>query len=352
MYDVIVVGARCAGATTALLLARAGHRVLLVERARFPRDTMCSLYIEPRGVALLRDWGLLADVVAAGAPLLDHIGVVRLPGPAFAPRRFLLDEILVRAAVAAGVEFRDGCSVTGLEFDANRVVGVRHRARGTEVVERAWLVVGADGMRSGVAAAVRAPLLVNDRPRTCVYYGFFAGAAARAELYATPGRWVAAVPTNDGATLVQAYFPQSAYARVRVDPPAAFAANVRTAAPDLWDRMRAGGQVDRLRGTGDQRNFFRTAAGRGWVLVGDAGHHRDAITAHGITHAFQQSRLLADLLPADLADENRVRTALDVFAARRDEELTADYRDSLAVADLSSTWDRPRPGFSSGLSPR
>ncbi len=350
MHDVIVVGARCAGATTALLLARAGHRVLLLDRAQFPRDTLCTLYIEPRGVALLRDWGLLADVIASGAPVLDHIGDVPMPSPAYAPRRFLLDQILVRAAVAAGVEFRDGCSVTGLEFQGNRVVGVRHRRCGTEVVERARLVVGADGMRSGVAAAVRSPLLVNDRPKTCVYYGFFAGAADRVELYAKPGRWVTAVPTNDGITLVQAYFPQSAYARVRTNAPAAFEANVRAAAPDLWDRMRAGGQVDRLCGTGDQRNFFRTATGPGWVLVGDAGHHLDAITARGITHAFQQSRLLADVLPADLADENRVRTALDVFATRRDEELTADYQNTLAVAGLSSTWEEPAPGVSCGLS--
>jgi flavin-dependent dehydrogenase len=336
VYDVIVVGARCAGATTALLLARAGHRVLLLDRARFPRDTLCTLFIEPRGIELLREWGVLDEVAAAGAPRLDRFGDLQLSGPAYAPRRLQLDQTLVRAAVAAGVEFRDGCSVTGLEFDADRVVGVRHRTGRVEVVERAGLVVGADGMRSQVAAAVRAPLLVNDAPRTCVYYSYFAGAAQQAELYVAPGSWVAAVPTSDGATVVQAYFPQSSYARVRAGAPAAFADEVRAVAPELWERMCVGGQVDRLYGTGDQRNFFRTAAGPGWVLVGDAGHHSDAITPRGITQAFRQSRLLADLLPPDLADKTRVRTALDMFAARRDEELSDEYRETLAVAELAA----------------
>jgi flavin-dependent dehydrogenase len=334
VYDAIVVGARCAGATTALLLARAGHRVLLVDRAKFPRDTLSSLYIEPRGVALLESWGLLDDLVATGTPALDRIGPTALPRPAYAPRRTVLDEVIVRAAVAAGVEFQDGCTVTGLEFQGNRVVGVRRRTRGAEIVLRARLVVGADGMRSGIAAAVRASMLVNDAPRTCVYYSFFTGAAKSIELYATPGRWVSTLLTNDGVTLVQAYWPQATYASVRADVPGAFAAAVQSVAPDLWERM-SGRQVDRFHGSGDQRNFFRTAAGPGWVLVGDAGHHSDAITAHGITHAFLQSALLTDLLPADLADEAAVRMAMDLFAVHRDTALLDDYRHTLAVAALS-----------------
>lgn len=348
MYDVIVVGARCAGASTALLLARAGHRVLLVDRARFPRDTLSSLYIEPRGVALLDEWGLLDDLVATDTPALDRIGTNVLPRPGYAPRRTVLDELIVRAAVEAGVEFQDGCTVTGLAFHGNRVVGVRRRTRGAEIVVRARLVVGADGMRSGIAAAVRAPMLVNDAPRTCVYYSFFTETASTAELYASPGRSVSAFPTNDGATLVQAYWPQAFYAKVRTDVPGAFAAAVRSVAPELWERM-SGNQVDRFYGTGDQRNFFRTSNGPGWVLVGDAGHHSDAITARGITHAFLQAALLADLLPADLGDETAVRTAMDRFAIHRDTALLDDYHDTLEVAAMSGgtvsggTVDEPGP---------
>jgi 2-polyprenyl-6-methoxyphenol hydroxylase-like FAD-dependent oxidoreductase len=350
MYDAIVVGARCAGATTAMLLARAGHRVLLVDRARFPRDTLSTLYINTRGVSRLMRWGLLEDVIAAGTPTLDRVsyrigapgaGTVTLdgaPGPtgaataAYAPRRLVLDEILVRAAVAAGVELRDGASVTGLEFDGDRVVGVRLRTG----VERAHLVIGADGMRSTVADAVRAPMIVEDSPKTCVYYSFFAGVTDHFELYEAPGQWIGAVPTNDGATLVQAYFPQSEFQRIRHDAAAAFAANVSSAAPELWQRMCDGGQVDRLYGTGDQRNFFRTAAGPGWVLVGDAGHHRDSITARGITHAFLQAELLTDALPADLGDTPATEKALERFATQRYDTLIDDYHDTLSVGKLST----------------
>jgi 2-polyprenyl-6-methoxyphenol hydroxylase-like FAD-dependent oxidoreductase len=344
MYDVIVVGARCAGATTAMLLARAGQKVLLVDRARFPRDSLSTLYINTRGVSRLMRWGLLGQIKAAGTPALDRvsyrIGSVTLdgaPGPtgdataAYAPRRYVLDEILVRAAVAAGAELRDGCSVTGLEFDDGRVVGVRLKSG----VERARLVVGADGMRSTIAEALNAPTIVEDSSKTCVYYSFFANTTDHFELYEAPGQWIGAVPTNDGATLVQAYFPQSEFPKVRHDAAQAFADNVRTAAPELYERMLAGGQVDRLYGTGDQRNFFRTAAGPGWVLTGDAGHHRDSITARGITHAFLQSELLADLLPADLGDEQAVSRALETFAEERYRALIDDYHDTLSVAKLS-----------------
>ncbi|HEY4023735.1 MAG TPA: NAD(P)/FAD-dependent oxidoreductase [Pseudonocardiaceae bacterium] len=349
MYDAIVVGARCAGASTAMLLARSGHRVLMIDRARFPRDTLSTLYIQQAGVALLNRWGLYDEVLDSGCPLLDRtsyrIGDVTLAGKpapvpgagaALAPRRAVLDAILANAAVRAGVEFRDGCSVEGLVFEENRVVGVRCRAgRGPEVVERAALVIGADGMRSAVAAAVDAPMLVEDSPKTCVYYSFFAGASDHFELYEAPGQWIGAVPTNDGATLVQAYFPQSEFARVRHDAAAAFQHNVRSAAPGLHERMLAGGQVDRLFGTGDQRNFFRTAAGPGWVLVGDAGHHRDSITARGITHAFRQAQLLADLIEDDLRDRARADAATTAFAQRRNDMLIDDYRDTLSVARLS-----------------
>lgn len=354
MYDAIVVGARCAGSATALQLARAGRRVLLVDRVGFPRDSLSTLYIQQRGVAYLRRWGLL-DRLAALCPPLDRviyqIGDVRLTGrtrpiegvtTAYAPRRYALDAMLAEAAVAAGAEFRDSCTVEDLLFEDDRVTGVRLRTRQGVVEEHARLVVGADGMRSTVAARVGAAILVEDAPKTCVYYTFWDGAADQFELYETTGRWIGAVPTNDGQTLVQAYFPQSEFNRVRADAMGAYLESVRTVAPDLHSRMLAGGQVGKLFGTGDQRNFFRAAAGRGWALVGDAGHHRDSITARGMTHAFLQAELLADLTAAVLDDEPRLRAALKKFAGARYEALIDDYRDTLLVARLSVSEHRLR----------
>jgi 2-polyprenyl-6-methoxyphenol hydroxylase-like FAD-dependent oxidoreductase len=221
MYDVIVVGARCAGAPTAMLFARAGYRVLLVDSARFPRDKLSTLYIHQPGVALLRRWGVLDAVLATGCPPIEHVvhqvADVRLEGccwpldgirAAYAPRRYLLDQVLAAAAVEAGVEFRDGRLVTDLCYDGDRVVGVRWcTPRGGSTEVRARLVVGADGMRSRVAALVGAPIPVEHPVLTYVYYTYWCDVPAQFAVYGITGRWAGAVPTNDRLTLVAAYFP-------------------------------------------------------------------------------------------------------------------------------------------------
>ncbi|MFE6908535.1 NAD(P)/FAD-dependent oxidoreductase [Streptomyces erythrochromogenes] len=345
-YDVIVVGARCAGAPTAMLLARAGYRVLMVERGTFPKDTLSTLYIHQPGVAALARWGLLPAVVATGAPALDHVrythGDILLEGcswpadgqrAAYAPRRYLLDPILVRGAVDAGVEFRENCSVSDLVFDGDRVVGVRLGSTGA--VERATLVVGADGMRSTVAAKAGAPLVVEDPTSTCAYYSYWSGLRPGFRLYDAPGHWVGTVPTNDGATLVAGYFPQEQFRSVRGDALGALLTNVEKTAPELREEMAGGARLERVYGTGDQRNFFRQAAGPGWALVGDAAHHKDSITARGITDGFHQAQLLADCIGDGLHDPGRLAAALDTYAERRTEALTPEYRATLKTARLN-----------------
>jgi len=345
MYDAIVVGARCAGSATALLLARAGRRVLLLEKAQFPRDTLSTLYIQPRGVACLHRWGLLGQVASA-CPALEtmsyQIGDVRVEGrsrpiegmtAAYAPRRYTMDTLLAEAAVAAGVEFRDGCGVEDLvRSEDGRVVGVRLRGHGEE---RARLVVGADGMRSTVAERAGAAVLVEHPAQTCVYYTFWAGAAHHFELYEAPGQWIGAVPTGDGRTLVQAYFPQTEFTRVRSGAMEAYLENVRTAAPGLYERMLEGGQEGRLLGTGDQRNFFRAAAGPGWALAGDAGHQRDSITALGITQAFRSAEALATCVAPVLDDASELDAALTGYARERYDAMLGDYHRTLATARLA-----------------
>src|SRR5262245_30244403 len=158
-YDAIVIGARCGGAPTAMLLARAGHRVLLVDRSTFPSDTVSTLVIHPTGMAALARWGVLDAVVASGCPALDSytfdfgpLVITGTPLPdsgsslAYAPRRVVLDKILVDAAAEAGVEVREGYTVEDLVFDDDVVVGVRGRsATGGSAVDRATIVIGADG---------------------------------------------------------------------------------------------------------------------------------------------------------------------------------------------------------------
>ncbi|MFL4951475.1 NAD(P)/FAD-dependent oxidoreductase [Streptomyces sp. MMS24-I31] len=351
VYDVIVVGARVAGASTAMLLARAGYRVLMVDRDRVVRDALSTLYIHQPGVAALHRWNVLPEVVATGCPPLERIrhtaGHTVLEGTpcrtdgvpaAYAPRRRLLDPILIRAAVDAGVEYRPNTSVNDLLFEDGRVVGVRTGSvRGdAEHIERARLVVGADGMHSTVAARVRAPVLLQDPHHTCVYYTYWSGLPPRLRTFEAPGRWVATIPTNDGATLVAAYFRQELFTAVRGDAPNALLGQVEKTAPEVREEMAAGHRLEHVHGTGDQRNFFREAQGPGWVLVGDAGHHKDSITAQGITDAFCQAQLLADCVGDGLQDPESLSTALKRFAEQRLDALLPAYRGTLKEARMES----------------
>lgn len=357
MYDAIVVGARCAGAPTALLLARAGYRVLLLDRSAYGSDTLSTHLIHQPGIAALARWGVLEQVRASGCPPLERtvyeIADIHIEGSArgvagqrakFAPRRHVLDALLVDAATGAGVEFRERCRVTGLLRDeAGRVVGVEGRHGDAAFTERARLVIGADGMRSAVARMVAAPYSVQDRLLTCAYHMYWQDVPADGqdapvdvELYERPGGWVAAVPTNDEAVLVQAYFPQSRFEEVRTDARQAYMEQIRATAPALYERLRDGEPGERLHGSGDQQNFFRQATGPGWVLVGDAGHHKDSITARGISDAFQQAESLVDEIAGPLGgDPARLDAALARFAEDRDAALAPGYQAALNVARLA-----------------
>lgn len=348
MYDVIVIGARCAGSPTAMLFAKQGYRVLLLEKARFPQDTLSSHYIHQPGMALLHKWGLAGKLVEAGCRPIDQesyegpeVGLKGFSLPVdghrttYAPRRFVLDPILAAGAVEAGVEFREGCAVNDLLWEDDRVVGVRYTTPdGAEATDRARLVVGADGMRSLVARKVGAPKVVEHARATCVYYSYWAGVPAGFELYERPGRWVAALPTNNDLTLVMTYFPQEDYHQVRKDVETHYLEAVRTTAPSLYERMQKGERAEQMYGTGHQENYFRKAYGPGWVLVGDAVHHKDSITARGITDAFIQAQLVADSIGDRLHDDAAVRSAMRKYENYLGNNALSLYQGVLNVAEL------------------
>ena len=145
-YDAIVVGARCAGSPTAMLLARKGYRVLVVDRATFPSDTLSTHILHPPGVAALERWGLLDRLVATGCPPIDtyafDFGPFTLSGApgtaespiAYCPRRTVLDKILVDAASEAGAEVRERFTVEDIIIENDRVVGVRGHSKGGDTV--------------------------------------------------------------------------------------------------------------------------------------------------------------------------------------------------------------------------
>ncbi|RPF24826.1 NAD(P)/FAD-dependent oxidoreductase [Streptomyces sp. TLI_185] len=348
MYDVIVIGARCAGSPTAMLFAQQGYRVLLLEKARFPQDTLSSHYIHQEGVALLNRWGLLDRLRDAGCRPITHQSYegpgVRIDGfslpidglrTTYAPRRYLLDPILADGAVAAGVEFRESCAVNDLVFEGDRVVGVRYTTPGgVQATDRARLVVGADGMRSLVARKAGAPNVIEHPRLTCTYYSYWAGVPAHFELYERPGRWVGVIPTNDDLTLLMTYFPQDEYNDVRKGVEPFYLETFRSTAPELYERMQSGERVEQLYGTGHQENYFRKAFGPGWVLVGDAVNHKDSITARGITEAFVQAQTLTDCIGDRLHDEAALTAALSRYEDNLGDDAFSHYQGALNVAEL------------------
>lgn len=329
-YDAIVIGARCGGSPTAMLLARQGHRVLLVDKATFPSDTMSTHVLHPPAVAALHRWGILDRLVATNCPPIHtysyDFGPITIKGSArpsdgiatsYAPRRTVLDKLLVDAAVEAGADLREAFTVEELVFDDDRVVGVRGHAKGgSSVTEKAHVVVGADGKHSLVAKAVKA-VTYNEVPTlSAAYYAYWRGLPVdgfEITIRAEHERGWAGIPTHDDLTCVVVGGPRANFDTYRKDVEGTYMRAFELA-PEFAQRISGATRETRFVGTGDLPNHFRKPYGPGWALVGDAGYHKDPITAFGIHDAF----LCAE----------RLTTALDdVFAARRPwDEAMAGYQ--------------------------
>jgi 2-polyprenyl-6-methoxyphenol hydroxylase-like FAD-dependent oxidoreductase len=355
MYDAIIVGARAAGSPTAMLLARKGHRVLVVDRASFPSDTLSTHYIHQPGVARLRRWGLLDRLVAAGCPpshrLVFDIGPFALTGAplpsdgvaeGYAPRRTVLDPLLAEAAAEAGAEVRTNFSVDELLFEGGAVVGVRSG----DTVERARVVVGADGRNSFVARTAGA-IGYDERPGVaCAYYTYWGGVDDGAvELYPREGRMVmGGARTNDGLQIVIVFWPRAEFQVVRANVERSFD-DALALAPPLAERLAAGERADRFYGVADLPFYYRRPYGPGWALVGDAGYHKDPITAQGITDAFRDAELLADALDAAFTGTRPLDDALADYERIRNEETRPMYELTYEFASLAPPSEEQRALF-------
>lgn len=348
-YDVLVVGGRVAGASTAMLLARAGARVAVVERAAYGSDTVSTHGLMRAGVMQLSRWGLLDELATAGTPPIRQTTfhytdreseqiAIRSGGGVdalYAPRRSVLDRILADAAADAGVEMLYRTAVTAvLRDESGRVAGVRLRDRDL----RAGITVGADGIRSTIASAVGAPVVRQGQSLSAILYRYYADVRPTGYEWAyAVGSGAGLIPTNDGLTCV---FVATTPARMRdlrrCGTERAFATLLAETAPGLADRVLPAEPVGAMHGWPGAAGFVRQSWGPGWALVGDAGYYKDPITTHGITDALRDAELLAGAIletpagtaPASFARYQATRDRLSsrVFEAT---EAVASYRWSL-----------------------
>jgi 2-polyprenyl-6-methoxyphenol hydroxylase-like FAD-dependent oxidoreductase len=354
--DVVVVGARCAGAATAMLLARAGHDVVVVDRASSPSDTLSTHAIARGGVVQLQRWGLLDRVLASGAPALRRIEFHAVDEPIvrsvkdrhgvdllIAPRRHVLDPILQDAAVEAGARLRTGFTVDDVLHDAEgRAVGVagRHEGRPTEV--RARFVVGADGLRSRVARSVGAPIIESHRSAGATHYRYYRRTWPAIEYHLGELGLAGVFPTHGGEGCVWVCTPDAvaiAERRRASSPDDALAAMIAAIAPRLARRLTDAVPTSPTRGMIGLPNQVLAPIGPGWALVGDAGYHRDAVTGHGITDAFRDAELLADALHRVLIGLDDEPEALGAYHDQRDRMLRHVFD---LTCEMSTFPDRPR----------
>jgi 2-polyprenyl-6-methoxyphenol hydroxylase-like FAD-dependent oxidoreductase len=338
-HDVVVVGARAAGAATALLLARLGHDVVVVDRADLPSDTISTHQLARSAVVALHRWGLLGTVIASGAPAITQVRfhtneevITRTIKPKFgvdcllAPRRYVLDTLLAEAARAAGALIHSGVSVAGVQTDdSGRVTGVHGHDRSGEPVQlRARFVVGADGLGSRIARAVGSPKVVDRGAAGATQYAYFTGIDWPAIEYITrEGSFAGVFPTHHGEAAIWVCTPAEAAvaARRAGSPEAAFWSLLRRAAPELAVRLAGARRTSPVRGMLRAPNHIRLAHGTGWALVGDAGYHRDPVTGHGISDAFRDAELLAAMLDLALTGQAAESVALASYERTRRREL-------------------------------
>jgi len=349
-FDVIVAGGRCAGAATALLIARAGGRVLVVDKGEYGADTVSTHALMRGAVLQLRRWGVLPAITAAGTPpirsttfsypgqdvtiaIKPDFGVSAL----YAPRRTVLDRVLVDAAAAAGAEIRYRCDLRDVIVNRRgRAAGVVLLREGrTERVD-ADIVIGADGRHSTVAWRVGAVTLRKARHSTATLYSYWENLPLDEYYWGyRPQASVGLIPTNHNTTCVFASVPWSRFkSEIDGSPRGFYERVIRDAFPALDARLRDARRVEPVRGFGGQLGFMRQSIGPGWALVGDAGYFKDPLTAHGITDALRDAELLARAI---------VRGTTAAFAEY--EELRTDLSTTLfAVTDevASFTWTDAR----------
>jgi 2-polyprenyl-6-methoxyphenol hydroxylase-like FAD-dependent oxidoreductase len=337
-----------------MLLARKGYRVLLLDKATFPSDTMSTHHVHPPGLAALERWGLLERLVATGCPPVKtysfDFGPLTISGSpqpidgiahGYCPRRTVLDKLLVEAAVEAGAELREDFTVDEILSDDGTVTGIRGHAKGgTAVTERTRVVIGADGKHSLVAKTVQ-PEQYDERPsRQAMYYAYWSDLPSvgfETTIRVENRRGWAAIPTHDDLTVLPFGWPIDEFHANRKDIEGNFLAAMDFA-PEFAERVRAATRESRFVGSAELPGYFRKPFGPGWALLGDAGYHKNPITAMGINDAFRDAELVVGALDDAFSGRRSYEEGMTGYQQTRDREAMPVYEFTDDFAQL-----RPPP---------
>lgn len=351
VYDAVIVGARAAGAATAMLLARQGLKVLAIDRDGYGSDTFSSHALMRGAVTQLERWGL-ADELRAKTPAITtttfHYGDDRFDleidgddaTPLMAPRRTVLDRALVDAARDAGADVRHRTKLVAIETAADgRVNGLRiEDENGWQSAIATDLLIGADGLRSTVARQLGVPITRQGTEASAYVLRYFEDVDLPDNAFHwqyRPGVGAGYIPTTDGQFMIFAGMPRERFRReIRVDADTGFHRVLDEVNPEFGAIARQATPISRPRSWPGMPGQFRQAAGPGWALVGDAGYFKDPYAAHGISDALRDAELLANAVITgdfDCYEQTRNRLSTPLFDAL---EEMASYEWTLA--DLPS----------------
>jgi 2-polyprenyl-6-methoxyphenol hydroxylase-like FAD-dependent oxidoreductase len=355
-YDVIIVGARVAGSILALCLAQQGRKVLLLDRAKFPSDTLSTHFFRAPALRAFEQAGVLEQVLPVAPHLrmsytvIDGI-VIQEPveEPADFPfymcvRRITLDEILIeRVRQSANIDFYESAKVEGLVKQDSRVDGVTWRSQDGMQISTGKAVVGADGIRSSLAKWLQPNVEISEPVRRTMYYAYYAGLAAlegpAAEFHFRGDHLVYCFPCDGNLSLLAASLPISEFDEFRRDPQGRLDQELHSMV-ELAPRIKRASRVSPVQGTGSIGGHLRVPFGDGWALVGDAGMAMDPWSGQGIDQATTHAVMLARHLDDFLSGREGWEAAMQAFhTERNDFSLKAFNRTCTNARDLTQLTD-------------